>query len=45
MSVRTAVDSEIDLLADIWYQGWQDAHERIMPAALTRARRLLHGEG
>ena len=38
MSVRTAVESEIDLLAEIWYQGWQDAHERIMPAALARLR-------
>ena len=38
MSVRTAVESEIDLLAEIWYRGWQDAHERIMPAALARLR-------
>jgi ribosomal protein S18 acetylase RimI-like enzyme len=38
MSVRTAVGSEIDLLAEIWYQGWQDAHERIVPAALARLR-------
>jgi ribosomal protein S18 acetylase RimI-like enzyme len=38
MSVRTAVESEIDLLAEIWYRGWRDAHERIMPAALARLR-------
>ena len=40
MSVRAAVESEIDLLAAIWYQGWQDAHARIMPAALARLRTL-----
>jgi ribosomal protein S18 acetylase RimI-like enzyme len=38
MSVRTAVESEIHLLAEIWTQGWQDAHARIMPAALARLR-------
>jgi GNAT superfamily N-acetyltransferase len=40
MSVREAVESEIDLLAGIWYEGWQDAHAPIMPAALTRLRTL-----
>ena len=38
MSVRTAVESEINLLAEIWNQGWQDAHAQIMPAALARLR-------
>jgi GNAT superfamily N-acetyltransferase len=40
MNVRTAVESEIDLLARIWYDGWQDAHARIVPAELVRLRTL-----
>jgi ribosomal protein S18 acetylase RimI-like enzyme len=38
MSVRAAAESEIDILAGIWYDGWQDAHARIVPAELARAR-------
>ena len=40
MNVRTAEDAELDLLARIWYDGWQDAHARILPAELARHRTL-----
>jgi ribosomal protein S18 acetylase RimI-like enzyme len=40
LNVRTAVESEIDLLARIWYDGWQDAHARLVPAELVRLRTL-----
>ena len=40
MKVRTAHESEIDELARIWYDGWRDAHERILPAELLRDRTL-----
>jgi len=38
--MRDAKDSEIDLLAKLWFDGWQDAHARIVPAALARLRTL-----
>lgn len=38
MDVRTAVDGEVDHLAELWYAGWQDAHARIVPAELIRLR-------
>jgi ribosomal protein S18 acetylase RimI-like enzyme len=40
MSVRSAEAAEIDHLAQVWYDGWQDAHARILPAELTRIRTL-----
>jgi GNAT superfamily N-acetyltransferase len=40
MSVRQAEEAEIDHLAKVWYDGWQDAHGRILPAELTRIRTL-----
>ena len=40
MLVRSASDSEIEHLATLWYDGWQDAHARILPAELARARTL-----
>ncbi|TQV69611.1 GNAT family N-acetyltransferase [Exilibacterium tricleocarpae] len=40
MNVRTATEAELDLLASIWYDGWQDAHARILPAELARHRTL-----
>jgi ribosomal protein S18 acetylase RimI-like enzyme len=40
MSVRSAEAAEIDHLARVWYDGWQDAHARILPAELTRIRTL-----
>jgi GNAT superfamily N-acetyltransferase len=38
--VRTAEESEVDALAKLWYEAWQDAHARIVPEELTRARTL-----
>jgi GNAT superfamily N-acetyltransferase len=40
MSVRSAHETEIDQLAKIWFDGWRDAHERILPAELARDRTL-----
>ena len=40
MSVRPVEAAEIDHLAKVWYDGWQDAHARILPAELTRIRTL-----
>lgn len=40
MDVRAADESEIDPLARIWYDGWQDAHAEILPAELKRIRTL-----
>jgi GNAT superfamily N-acetyltransferase len=39
--VRDARSSEIGQLAEIWFDGWHDAHARIVPAELTRLRTLL----
>jgi GNAT superfamily N-acetyltransferase len=40
MDVRAAEKTEIDRLARIWFDGWQDAHAEILPAQLRRARTL-----
>lgn len=40
MQVRSADAGELDQLARIWYDAWQDAHAAIVPAELTRARTL-----
>ena len=40
MEIRNADDTEVDQLARIWYDGWQDAHLEILPAELARARTL-----
>jgi GNAT superfamily N-acetyltransferase len=40
MDVRPAEPAELAHLAKIWYDGWQYAHARIMPAALARIRTL-----
>lgn len=40
MEVRSAEEAEIDHLARIWHDGWQDAHAQILPAELTRVRTL-----
>jgi ribosomal protein S18 acetylase RimI-like enzyme len=40
MAVRDAEEAEIDHLAMIWYDGWRDAHEQILPAELARFRTL-----
>ncbi len=38
--MRNAETSEIDLLAQLWHDGWQDAHAEILPAELKRIRTL-----
>lgn len=38
MNIRNARSTELDSLARIWYDGWQDAHARILPAELARVR-------
>lgn len=38
MNVRLAADNDIEALARLWYDGWQDAHAAILPEALARAR-------
>jgi GNAT superfamily N-acetyltransferase len=40
MQVRAARLGELDTLAQLWFDGWQDAHAAILPAALTAARTL-----
>jgi hypothetical protein len=40
MNVRNALQSEINRLAQIWYDGWRDAHEKILPEELARDRTL-----
>ena len=38
--IRDAQLLEIEQLARIWFDGWQDAHARIVPAELARLRTL-----
>jgi GNAT superfamily N-acetyltransferase len=40
MIIREALHSEIDALAKIWYDAWQDGHAEILPAELARMRTL-----
>jgi GNAT superfamily N-acetyltransferase len=40
MDVRAAERSEIEHLAKLWHDAWQDAHAQIVPAALARLRTL-----
>ena len=40
MNVRAVEESEIDQLAQLWFDGWQDAHAAIVPAELRRLRTL-----
>lgn len=40
MEIRLAQESEIDFLAQLWYDGWQDAHANILPEELARDRTL-----
>jgi ribosomal protein S18 acetylase RimI-like enzyme len=39
-NIRDAKLSEIGDLAKMWFDGWQDAHARIVPAELARLRTL-----
>lgn len=38
MDVRQAEPLDLDVLAALWRDGWQDAHAAILPAALARDR-------
>lgn len=40
MGIRAADEAEIDHLARIWHEGWQEAHARILPTELARHRTL-----
>lgn len=40
LHVRPADEAEIDHLAKLWFDGWRDAHELIVPAELARRRTL-----
>jgi ribosomal protein S18 acetylase RimI-like enzyme len=40
MSARPAEEAEIDHLAQLWHQGWHDAHGKLAPEGLVRARTL-----
>jgi GNAT superfamily N-acetyltransferase len=40
VNVRPAAHSELDQLAKIWYDSWQDAHSAILPAEFARMRTL-----
>jgi len=40
MDVRPAAENEVDALARIWYDGWHEAHARLVPPELTRRRTL-----
>jgi len=40
MDVRAAEEREIDHLAKLWYEGWQDAHAQILPIEMRRLRTL-----
>ena len=40
MEVRAATERELDQLAQLWHDGWQEAHAQICPAELRRVRTL-----
>ena len=40
MGVRPATEAEIDHLARLWHEGWGDAHGKLAPEGLVRARTL-----
>lgn len=40
MNVRPALPEEIDYLAKLWYDGWQDGHAAVVPVELARLRTL-----
>ncbi len=40
MNVRPAEKFEIDRLAQIWYDAWNDAHAQLVPMELVRLRTL-----
>jgi GNAT superfamily N-acetyltransferase len=40
MNVRPAKERDLDQLAQIWYDGWHEAHAELVPEELTRLRTL-----
>jgi ribosomal protein S18 acetylase RimI-like enzyme len=40
MVIRPPEHHELDALAKVWYDAWNDAHAAILPAGLARARTL-----
>lgn len=40
IKIRSVEEHEIDHLARLWYEGWQDAHAENVPAELRRLRSL-----
>jgi GNAT superfamily N-acetyltransferase len=40
MQVRDAEERELDQLARIWFDGWHESHDRIVPTELIRLRTL-----
>jgi GNAT superfamily N-acetyltransferase len=40
VQIRNAEESELEQLAGIWYDAWQDAHAEILPVELARLRSL-----
>lgn len=40
MEVRDAEPAEIDQVAKVWYDAWNDAHVHLVPAELVRLRTL-----
>lgn len=40
MHVRAADAAEIDRLAQLWFEGWHEAHAHLVPPQLTRVRTL-----
>ena len=40
LTVRAAEQAEVDQLAQIWFDAWNDAHAHLVPAELTRLRTL-----
>jgi len=39
-AIRDAETRDLDALAKLWFDGWQDAHAAILPAELAEARTL-----
>jgi ribosomal protein S18 acetylase RimI-like enzyme len=40
INIRAAEQTEVDQLAQVWFDAWNDAHAQIVPAELVRLRTL-----
>jgi ribosomal protein S18 acetylase RimI-like enzyme len=45
INIRAAEQSEVDQLAQVWFDAWNDAHAQIVPAELARLRTLENFRG